>query len=528
MKKLLRIVIFSLLSPFFLTACKPKPIIPPYKGDVSLLTYDTITVPYRLPTIAGFNPDKLVVTSSDESLFTINEVLTDKNEVIIDSNLNNKVGIGNIIFTYVGEVLDCQINVAVNYPQNIDEARDAFTLAAIKCEPNTEFSVTFNFNNILNDENFELSQEIYGRMLATSYVEYSTGVSRENRFRVNTNATFATTASGMSEGDEYYSYNPNNINYLNRKLNNSISRSLYIDNIDRKLSVTNSDELFWAVEHGYKPNISSSNAGLISLYENAKDICLDTINPAWSNFKKFRALFDELESLTHYDNWVITDAPGYWFKYKSYFLEGVFDDDGKAVCDGFSKAYALLCGIEGLPCIRSYGFNNENSGHAWNYIKLNDKWYLACPTWSKIGYPISANHRINLKEYEAFATDCNYFTRLGSNFSDLAFTTINKSSVPYCSTSILSLDESSGGGSYFINNNTDANKIKTVVSNKIEGDDAYVCIAYKSTTSESVIANWVKTIASGAASKSYQHYTHIYPTTSSKDYIHSWIYITKS
>ena len=61
-------------------------------------------------------------------------------------------------------------------------------------------------------------------------------------------------------------------------------------------------------------------------------------------------------------------------------MEGVFDA-GRAVCDGKSKAFLMMCRIEGIECVRDRGDAYDGSvGHAWNYIKIDGKWYLVDST----------------------------------------------------------------------------------------------------------------------------------------------------
>jgi hypothetical protein len=75
-------------------------------------------------------------------------------------------------------------------------------------------------------------------------------------------------------------------------------------------------------------------------------------------------------------------------KYTADYLEGVFSDSRPyAVCDGISKAYALMANMENLECIRVAGVAGaENNvagwqGHAWNKIKINGAWYVVDATW---------------------------------------------------------------------------------------------------------------------------------------------------
>ena len=49
---------------------------------------------------------------------------------------------------------------------------------------------------------------------------------------------------------------------------------------------------------------------------------------------------------------------------------------GYGVCDGYSKAFAMLCKKAGLDVRRVV-----NSEHAWNAVKLDEKWYYVDCTW---------------------------------------------------------------------------------------------------------------------------------------------------
>lgn len=206
----------------------------------------------------------------------------------------------------------------------------------------------------------------------------------------------------------------------------------------------------------------------------ARQICIDQVSPEEDNFYKFRQLYDYLNSTTYYDHHVVTLKDNWW-THMAYFLEGVFLDDGKAVCDGFSKAYALFCGIEGLPCFRSYGFYEDKEdgwqGHAWNYVQLDNRWYLVCPTWSKMDLNKNSTNEviryvtnefyghknISIINYESFLTSKNYFTNQGSPFTDLAFSNIEKSSTPYTKY-ILSKD-----GPYHLDSDAKKEKIIDVL-----------------------------------------------------------------
>jgi hypothetical protein len=57
---------------------------------------------------------------------------------------------------------------------------------------------------------------------------------------------------------------------------------------------------------------------------------------------------------------------------------------GRAVCEGYSMAFKLLCDAAGISCIVLYGTatNSDGTGnHAWNIVKLDGKCYHIDVTW---------------------------------------------------------------------------------------------------------------------------------------------------
>lgn len=62
--------------------------------------------------------------------------------------------------------------------------------------------------------------------------------------------------------------------------------------------------------------------------------------------------------------------------------------DGKAVCDGYSHAFQLLCKRLGIECTVIEGtsdFNRDGEdGHMWNCISLGGEWYHTDVTWNDV------------------------------------------------------------------------------------------------------------------------------------------------
>ncbi len=57
--------------------------------------------------------------------------------------------------------------------------------------------------------------------------------------------------------------------------------------------------------------------------------------------------------------------------------------NGQAVCEGYAKAYAVLCRKIGLSC-RTVSGTSKGVGHLWNMVKLDGKWYHVDVTWDDL------------------------------------------------------------------------------------------------------------------------------------------------
>lgn len=59
---------------------------------------------------------------------------------------------------------------------------------------------------------------------------------------------------------------------------------------------------------------------------------------------------------------------------------GIFLKDRVVLCEGYAKAFKILCDQFQIPCILVIG--NAQGTHMWNYVKMDDgKWYLVDVTW---------------------------------------------------------------------------------------------------------------------------------------------------
>lgn len=187
-------------------------------------------------------------------------------------------------------------------------------------------------------------------------------------------------------------------------------RNFYIDSVKETMSVSTSNMLYKAVAWGYKPVFMGAQAdNLQQIYDNAKDALSYIVSDEMSEYEKVHAIYDYIIYNVRYDHDCANAEDAYVsgnlslnekMKYYGYYLEGIFLDkfynkDMHAVCDGKSKAFVLMCGIEGITAVRISGEASSDGqnfgGHAWNKVLLdlngtgNKEWYFVDTTWGDVG-----------------------------------------------------------------------------------------------------------------------------------------------
>ena len=174
-----------------------------------------------------------------------------------------------------------------------------------------------------------------------------------------------------------------------------------INYVDKTYECTTSDQLFYVLSHGYRPSpVRGSQA--YRIYDKFKEIMRSVCDDRMTDLQKARAIFDWLIINVYYDNNVAyTTLPQASYKYDAFYLEGVLN--GSAVCDGLSKAYSVMCAIEGIDCIRVTGKLKDaeegDAGHAWNKIQIMGEWFLSDSTWGNRVVGVQNEDVINHYEY---------------------------------------------------------------------------------------------------------------------------------
>ena len=160
-------------------------------------------------------------------------------------------------------------------------------------------------------------------------------------------------------------------------------------------------------------NFDYSKADSIALnfpkqkYKSFTEIIFPLTDSLKTDQEKFRAIF----------RW-ITDNIEYSYSNRSTNPDRVIKK-GKAVCGGYASLLRIMCGTIGIKCPVITGYTKttisdinkkyKRTDHAWNAVKLNDKWYLVDATWAS-GY-LDERTRKFVKQYDNtyYFTEPKYF-----------------------------------------------------------------------------------------------------------------------
>jgi len=101
------------------------------------------------------------------------------------------------------------------------------------------------------------------------------------------------------------------------------------------------------------------------------------------DYYTLKAIHDYLCNIITYN----TDAVGNSANHMDAHSAGpVFtEDDPLVVCEGYGKAFKVLCDEYDIPCALIVGTGNGGA-HLWNYVQINGKWYAVDVTWDDQTY----------------------------------------------------------------------------------------------------------------------------------------------
>lgn len=195
------------------------------------------------------------------------------------------------------------------------------------------------------------------------------------------------------------------VGYLRYSEQSATRTELPIDEKAESAKVSKSNELYRAVSCGQKPIFADDNSGIAlkKLYDEARDVLTTYVSDDMSDYEKVAVIYDWIVNVVDYDYAAAQLQGDDTSKYNAFYLEGVFNDH-RAVCDGKSKAFALLCGMENIKAVRVVGYADKNLkdrdlsskkvlasiGHAWNKVLIDadddgvKEWYVVDTTWGDV------------------------------------------------------------------------------------------------------------------------------------------------
>ena len=177
-------------------------------------------------------------------------------------------------------------------------------------------------------------------------------------------------------------------------------------------------ELFWITGGGHYQSTALGNMTLCTFYPDIQgDIrtipameaqlnrCVDTIvsnaNQQNSDYEKAKYVHDYIIRNCQYDlnaYEVISSSQSVVGTNYATTAYGCLINH-TAVCEGYAKAYQLIMNKLGIECgfvtgSATNSFTNTPEGHAWNYIKLGDKYYFVDVTWDDPVSPDGTSNNI--------------------------------------------------------------------------------------------------------------------------------------
>lgn len=222
-----------------------------------------------------------------------------------------------------------------------------------------------------------------------------------------------------------------------------ICTSPEINQLDSDYSmIVDRDNYVKGLKVSYVKSAEEGGSELLQLKSEVESICLQAEN------------MDDHEKLKYFHDRIILNCDYSDESVNSYSAYGCLIE-GKAVCEGYSKAMLMLCERSGILCIPVFGSSvsdGTDTPHMWNKVLINKNWYNIDVTWDDpitslgsdyIRYDYfninddfcSADHKAEESEYmkypSADSDKENYYVRSGLliNGIDSAYIVFEKAAV---------------------------------------------------------------------------------------------------
>lgn len=213
----------------------------------------------------------------------------------------------------------------------------------------------------------------------------------------------------------------NNYKYIDKSLRRNTNSVFAIDT-RKEMEVNTTEQLFMAVQYGFKPVFGAGSNIAKQVYENARLVLTAIASNNMTDLEKVTAIFDWLEFAynINMDAKMITTGAvtkqgeiSDWGTRAEFYLEGLLYnirqalngdlivDNTQATSESITKAFVLLCGIEGIDARKINGSllykdteASEITGHdhSWNKVYVANEneanWYNVDLTYSDLRYDV--------------------------------------------------------------------------------------------------------------------------------------------
>ncbi len=179
---------------------------------------------------------------------------------------------------------------------------------------------------------------------------------------------------------EYFHQREDGVNNFDFATNYSDSgkrEEAFLVNTKEGIEVSTSQQLYYAVTTGKRP-LPTRGGIADQILQEAKDVLIRILHEEMSDTQKVLAIYEflasEIENDLRIDDYSRNNPePRNLYVYDSYYLEGVFLHQ-KAVSAGKSKAFNLLCWLEGITAQTIHG-KKDGALYSWNKVRIGENWY---------------------------------------------------------------------------------------------------------------------------------------------------------
>lgn len=142
----------------------------------------------------------------------------------------------------------------------------------------------------------------------------------------------------------------------------------------------NTDENYTAVQL-FSRLSSTELTQCVKKLQSSANSFYSTLRDGLSQYELELLIHDYLLAICEYDKSVEVDDSGFpQTNTNAFDVYGALVDK-KAVCEGYARAFGMLCNSVGIECINVIG-NSQGELHMWNAVKIDGDYYFVDTTWN--------------------------------------------------------------------------------------------------------------------------------------------------